>query len=274
MKRISTLILFLLVAATGFGLNPKETYEIKPEQFGMEYEVQKISTEDGLQLHAWYFKPTDPRSIKCMIISHDGEGNMEDVIELAGNFISLGYHVLTYDYRGYGKSDDFAISEKFYIYAQFAKDMEAAIEHVRKKISGIRQIDLYGQQIGAGLSIAVGAGQHTHVKNIIADSPYYSMESIRQKYTEEKGENILVPVGFDKNTFEPAHAMDNQGASRKRFMFIAGKDDEIYSKDVVKDLNKMTDKGYVYLVKGATAATTFTSGRKEYFEELKKFLKE
>ncbi len=272
MKRISSFILFFLISVIAFGLNPKKNYEIKPDQFGMEYEVQKISTEDGLQLHAWYFAPSDPKSIKCMIISHDGKGNMEDMIELAGNFLSLGYHVITYDYRGYGKSDDFEISDRFYIYAQFAKDVEAAIEHVRKKINGIRQIDLYGEQIGAGLSIAVGAGQHTHVRNIIVDSPYYSMENIREKYMQEKGENMLVPVGFDKNTFEPAHAMNMQNAGRKRFMFIAGKDDKIYTKGVVKDLEKMTDKGYIYLVKNATAETTFTSDRQAYFRELKKFL--
>lgn len=274
MKKIILISFLLLIASGSYALSPKKTYDITPDQFGMEYEEVSISTEDGLNLFGWYFKPSDPRSIKCVIISHDGEGNMEDVIEIAGNFISLGYHVLTYDYRGYGKSDDFTISPKFYIYAQFGKDMLAAIEHVRKKISGIRQIDLYGRGIGAGLSIAVGAGQHTHVKHIIADSPYFSMEDIRQRYMDEKGINIKVPVGFDKNTFEPAYAMNNQGASRKQFMFIAGKDDEIYDKKIVKELDDMTDNGYVYLVKDATAQTTYAVDRKEYFEELKKFLNE
>mgnify|MGYP006277655287 CR=1 FL=1 len=272
MKKISLILFLILVVSQSFALNPKKTYDITPAQYGIDYEEVNIATEDGLNLFGWYFKPTDPKSIKCVIISHDGEGNMEDVIEIAGDFISLGYHVLTYDYRGYGKSDDFKISDQFYIYAQFEKDMHAAIEYVRKEINGIRQIDLYGRGIGAGLSIAVGAGQHTHVKNIIADSPYYTMEDIRERYMEEKGKDIKVPVGFDKNTFEPAHAMDNRGASRKRFLFIAGKDDDIYDKNVVKDLEDKTDKGTIYLVRNATAQTTYSIDRKAYFEELESFL--
>ncbi|MFO8086399.1 MAG: alpha/beta hydrolase [Bacteroidales bacterium] len=274
MTRLIFFILFALLTTNAFALNPKKEYDITPDQYGMDYQEVSITTKDQVKLYGWHFSPADPKSIKCVIISHDGEGNMEDMIEIAGNFISMGYHVLTYDYRGYGKSDDFTISKQFYIYAQFEKDMQAAIEFVRKEINGIRQIDLYGRGIGAGLSIAVGAGQRTHVRHIIADSPYYTMNDIREKYQKEKGQDIKVPVGFNKNTFEPAHAMDNPGASRKRFLFIAGKDDDIYDKKIVKNLNDMTDNGDIYLVRKATAQTTYSSDRKQYFEKLKTFLNE
>lgn len=273
MKKISYLFLFLFLSSGLYALDPKESYDATPAQYGMDYKDVTFQTEDDTELHGWYFKPTDQRSVKAMIISHDGKGNMEDVLEIASNFLTLGYHVLTYDYRGYGKSDDFNINEDFYIYAQFEEDLRAAIKFARKEISSIREIDLYGRGIGAGLSIAVGSGRNTYVRNIIADSPYYTMEDIRERFKEEKDKDIKVPLGYDKKQFEPAHAMKSVHAERKNYMFIAGKDDPIYTKDIVKDLEDLTDKGYLYLVRNATAQTTFTKNREKYFAELKSFLK-
>lgn len=272
MMKFSYLLLFLLITPGLFALNPKKDYEVTPAEYGMDYKDVTITTGDNVNLHGWYFKPSDQRSVKIMVISHDGKGNMEDVIEIASNFLTLGYHVLTYDYRGYGQSDDFSINKDFYIYAQFQKDLQAAISFARKGVSGIRQIDLYGRGIGAGLSVAIGSGRNTYIRNIIADSPYYTMEDIRKRYQKEKDKDIKVPLGYDKKQFEPAYAMKSVHAKRKDYMFIAGKDDPIYTKDIVKDLDDLTDNGYVYLVRNATAQTTFSSDKEKYFEELKSFL--
>lgn len=264
----------LLNPFQGLSLEPKESYDITPDIYGMDFQEVTIPTEDDLELFGWYFPATDARSVRCIILSHNGKGNMEDMIEIAGDFLSLGYHVLTYDYRGYGNSDPFPVSSEFYIYTQFATDMQAAINYVIREISRIRQIDLYGRGIGAGLSIAVGGGMHTHVKNIIADSPYYTMDDIRERYEKEKGKTLRVPIGFDRNTFEPAHAMNTPQAKRKRFLFIAGRDDPIYTRRMIRDLDNNTDKGTTYTVRRATAETTYTTDRAGYFEALKSFLNE
>ncbi|MFO8054442.1 MAG: alpha/beta hydrolase, partial [Bacteroidales bacterium] len=221
MQKSGILLLLFSFSLNVAALDPKEDYDFTPAQYGMDYQEVQIPTTDGLTLYGWYFPASSQKSIKCVILSHNGKGNMENMLEIAGDFLSLGYNVLTYDYRGYGKSDDFPISSQFYIYSQFADDTEAAIEYVRKKIDDIRQIDLYGKGIGAGLSIAIGSGQHTHVKNIIADSPYYTMDDIQERYKEEKDTDIKVPIGYDRNTFEPAYAMKASQARRKNYLLIA-----------------------------------------------------
>ena len=66
---------------------------------------------------------------KYIIISSSGDGNMSDNLEIAAQFISNGYHVMLYDYRGYGKSGDFKINNDFFIYPQFVKDLQAACDY-------------------------------------------------------------------------------------------------------------------------------------------------
>ena len=81
MTRLIFFILFVLLTTNAFALNPKKEYDITPDQYGMDYQEVSITTKDQVKLYGWHFSPTDPKSIKCVIISHDGEGNMEDMID-------------------------------------------------------------------------------------------------------------------------------------------------------------------------------------------------
>ena len=58
-----------------------------------------------------------------------------------------------FDYRGYGQSDAFNVSPKFYIYAQFATDLNAMVDYV-KKYHTVMTCSIYGYGIGGGLALA------------------------------------------------------------------------------------------------------------------------
>lgn len=270
MKRINIAIAFFLFATTTFALNPSKQYASTPADFGMDYKEISIQTEDNLQLAGWFFNSKEANSSKIIIISDDGEGNMADMIEIASNFLSLGYNVITYDYRGYGKSSDFVINQKNYIYAQFEKDLNATINYVKKYHSKIKNIHLYGLGIGAGLSLAIGVNSKD-VGKIIADSPYSTLEDTKKRLKEKKGLDVIVPLGFNKITFEPRYALEAKGANIS-IMLIAGDKDEIYSPKDIKELAKQRSST-VYIAKDATYAETFSSNKGKYFEEIKKFCK-
>ena len=151
-----------------FALNPSAKYSVTPADYSLNYEEVTIKTSDNVNLKAWLYKPAEV-SYKMIILSDDGNGNMADLIEIATNFVSLGYNVLTYDYRGFGESDPFDIHPDFYIYTQFALDLNAALDYVRKFHSKCRNVFLYGQGIGASLSLAIGATRCNEISKIIAD---------------------------------------------------------------------------------------------------------
>src|SRR6187455_1499649 len=111
-------ISILLVSSFTYALSPSHEYKVKPEKYGMVYKEEKIPTKDGASLNAWFFE-TAKKTTNWVVISGSGDGNMSDNIEIAGQFLSAGWNVCMYDYRGYGSSSEFPIDPDTYIYPQF-----------------------------------------------------------------------------------------------------------------------------------------------------------
>ncbi|HNW97271.1 MAG TPA: alpha/beta hydrolase [Bacteroidales bacterium] len=272
MKRIAAIICIFATYFSAQALNPSRTYSVSPSDYGMTYEEVSITTEDNVTLFGWFFKTTEA-STKVMIMSDDGNGNMADNFELASNFITLGYNVLMYDYRGYGKSSDFTINNNFFIYAQFQKDIEAAIDYIKKYQAKLRSINLYGIGIGAGLSLSVGAN-HAEITKIIADSPYNNFENMKKVIKEINGADALFPLAYNKNYLEPTYALESKGGTLAGIFFIAGENENIFNQKIAKELSKIRSSiSSTYIVKGATMSTTFSSNKSKYFDEISNFLK-
>ena len=130
MKLLNQSLLLAAAIFTGIAanaLNPSREYKTKPEKYGMTYKEEKVPTKDGATLNAWFFD-SPKKTSNWMIISGSGDGNMADNIEIAGQFLSAGWNVALYDYRGYGASSEFAIDPDTYIYPQFLNDLNAMLD--------------------------------------------------------------------------------------------------------------------------------------------------
>jgi uncharacterized protein len=267
---VISLILITQVSKVN-ALNPVKTYAVNPSDYGMKYEEVKIKSEEGIWLNAWYF-PASSTSYKIMILSDDGNGNMADLMEQVSIFLSLGYHVLTYDYRGFGTSSDFEIKPKFYIYAQFVKDLNAVVDYVKKEKTSIPKIHLYGVGMGAGLSIAVGTNRN--LGTVIADSPYTTFDLAKTRIKEVKNEEVLVPLGYNKVECEPKYALESKGAQMSGVLFIVGDNDLIYTPKDIKELAKIRSNiSTVYTVKNSDGQNNLSVDKEKYLAEIKSFLK-
>src|SRR5438046_5693957 len=123
---------------------------------------------------------------------NDWNGNMVDNLEMVGQFVFLGYNVVTYDYRGFEMSESFHINKNFFIYSQFAKDLQGVLDYMRKTFSP-GYCDLYGIGIGAGLSIGLGCTS-AQVRRIFADGPYTSLEEAKQELKDRHNQDVMVPL--------------------------------------------------------------------------------
>ena len=112
-------------------LNPKKTYDMRPEKYGMTYKEEKVPEKDGAILNAWFFEAKN-KTTNWMVISGSGDGNMADNIEIASQFLSAGWNVCLYDYRGYGESSEFEVDPDIFIYPQFTFDLNAVLDYLRK----------------------------------------------------------------------------------------------------------------------------------------------
>lgn len=256
----------LCITQYSFALSPSNEYKIKPEKYGMVYKEEKISTKDGATLNAWFFE-TPKKTTNWVIISGSGDGNMADNIEICGQFLSAGWNVCMYDYRGYGSSSEFAIDPDTYIYPQFLTDLNSVADYLRKS-RAITKFDLYGQNIGAGLSLGVGCNR-TETRKIIADGPWTGLEQMKRKLKEKKDKEVIIPFGYDK-TFEPMYACDKMRPSLKGVLLIVSPQDELLTPVDMKLLRCSTT---TYIVPNSPSnAENFSTDKNFYFEKVSKFL--
>lgn len=255
------------------GLNAQRTYDITPADFGLVFDTIRIVTDDGANLFGWHLYPgekQDKASKKSVIISCDGNGNMANGLEQAGKFLGLGFHVFIYDYRGFGKSSDFNVSPKFYIYQQFAADLQGAIDYV-KKYHPLFTIDLYGWGIGGGLSLGLGAN-NPKVHRVIADNPYTSFETVQKRYEEKGGGKIFMPIGYNVTLLEPKMALIDKGENLRAILLIIGENGNIMNVADMQELQLLKKKiTTIYTVKGVDNDKNFSSNRDEYFKQVKAF---
>ncbi len=254
------------VTTASSALNPSKEYKVKPEKYGMNYKEEKVPTKDGATLNAWFCE-TAKKTTNWMVISGSGDGNMADDIELAGQFLSAGWNVALYDYRGYGASSDFAIDPDTYIYPQFINDLNAMLDYLRKS-RAITKFDLFGKNIGAGLSLGVGSNR-TETRKIIADGPWTGLEPMKKKIKDKKGKEVIIPFGYDK-TYEPMYACDKSRPNIKGVLLIVSPQDDLIRPEDTKVLRCVTQ---TYIVSNSPSnAENFSTDKNAYFEKVSKFL--
>jgi len=256
----------LFSSITVVALNPSREYKIKPEKYGMVYKEEKVPTKDGATLNAWFFE-TSKKTTNWMVISGSGDGNMADNIEIVGQFLSAGWNVAMYDYRGYGASSDFTIDLETYIYPQFLSDLNGMLDYLRKS-RAITKFDLYGLNIGAGISLGVGANRK-ETRYIIADGPWNGLEIMKKKIKEKQGKEVIIPFGYDKN-FEPIYAFEKPTPHIKGILLIVSPKDEMINSNDVKQMKFATS---TYTVAASPSnAENFGTDKNLYFEKIAKFL--
>lgn len=267
MKILATLLMLGLSTWT-FALNPSRTYAQLPDSYGMSYEVVKVKTIDGLELNTWHFK-TPGNKGRLVLIAHNGEGNMADYISRVSAFTELGYSVVTFDYRGYGESSEFEIDPNMYIYPHFQDDMAAMIDYCTQNISST--LSIYGWGIGAGLGLGIGYNR-PGVKQIIADTPFLSMEDLDKRFYAWD-EPMEVPfAGYDQR-YEPIYTMDLEPYKDiEKISLIVGSNDILFSAKDMQHLQekrpKLVDKN-ILVVENPDRKDNFAANTEAYIAYLK-----
>ncbi|HAL56444.1 MAG TPA: peptidase [Bacteroidetes bacterium] len=107
-----------------------------------------ITTEDGVRLHAWFAPAESARA--TLVISHGNAGNISHRSDIMVRLQRTGFHVLMYDYRGYGKSEGSPGEEGVY------KDGRAAFDYA-VSLPGVdpKRIVLWGTSLGGAVAVDV-----------------------------------------------------------------------------------------------------------------------
>jgi pimeloyl-ACP methyl ester carboxylesterase len=138
------------------------------------YEELRVALPGGQELDAWWFPSrvagAEPRGV--VVQAHGNAGNLSTHWRGADRFPDLGYHVLCFDYRGFGRSDGEVSRQRA------VEDLGAVLDHAGSlaRKEGLPLV-LLGQSIGAALSLEVAPGR-TDLQALIVDSPFDSWPGI------------------------------------------------------------------------------------------------
>lgn len=269
----SFLVAFVLLAHTALALSPSREYKQLPDKFNMKYEEHQTTTADGATLNIWHF-PANVTTTRLILMCHNGEGNMADYLRKVDQFTSIGYNVVTFDYRGYGKSSEFAIDNNMYIYPHFQDDVKAMIDFCRKQF--VQTFHIYGHGMGAGLAMGIGWNR-TEIKKIIADTPFLSMEDLEKRFSSWD-EPMEVPfAGYDKK-YEPIYSLDVEPSilkgNYKDVLLIIGSNDILMKEADMKAMQKKQPKiiKKIYVVNNPDGQDNFMVDKSAYFTTIGTFL--
>lgn len=140
-------------------------------KFRFPYEERYLDADDGVRLHALYFKAEKPRGV--VLYFHGNTGNLRRWGKLAPRFTALGYDVLMPDYRGYGKSGG-GLSAKA-LQGDALAWYDSLKAHWKEE-----NIVLYGRSLGSGMAVPVAAGRSPRL--LVLETPFANLLDVARNF--------------------------------------------------------------------------------------------
>lgn len=188
LRPIEVIALFASICLSftpALALKPMRSYPALPSDYGIVYEELTLTTRDSLHIKAWFFPvqdtagiandivgrlipvppelkraaraytPSRSRPAPAVVICNGDAGNMTYLIFYAYHFFTRGFNVLTFDWRGFGESDEWPMEQDLLSCTEFLTDYDAALDaaKIRNEVDP-KRIGVLGFSTGAYLSFA------------------------------------------------------------------------------------------------------------------------
>ena len=235
---------------------PQTSFDLTPEDLGIDYKDVHLKTEDGENLHGWFF-PLDKNS-PLVLFFHGNAGNISHRLDNVRLILDKKIQVFIFDYRGYGKSSGKPSENGLY------KDGLAAWDYlVHKEKILPDNIVLFGRSLGAAAAIDVALKRQ--VRSIIIESGFTSIKDMAK--------TIFL---FSLLSFSlPGHYNNLEKISLIKIpkLIIHGVNDELVPFFMGEKLfNSSKEPKYFFPIKRAGHNDTYVVGGIRYFQILEAFI--
>ena len=175
-------------------------------------EAVGFTTEDDLDLEAWFVPPRQPSANRTIVVFNGNAGNRSHRAMLAALFAEYGYATLLVDYRGYGGNPGLP-SER-----GLARDARAALRYLTSRADvDPSRIVYFGESLGTAVALQL-AEEHPPAA-LILRSPFSSLASLGARHYP------FLPVRwFLKDRYS---SIDRIARIKSPMLFIAGDADRI-----------------------------------------------
>ena len=149
---------------------PDREIETTPESLGLPYEEVAFSSE-SYKLHGWWIPAPEQPARGTVLFFHGNAGNISQRTNTIGFWNTLGFHLLIFDYRGYGKSTG-TPNEK----GTYADALAAWNWLVQEKKVKEETIILNGRSLGG--AIAASLAEQVSAGSLILESTFTSVPAM------------------------------------------------------------------------------------------------
>ena len=133
-----------------------------------------FTTADGVELAGRLFGPDDATA--GVVLAHMLPADQSSWYDFAQRLGSMGYRVLTFDFRGYCPGGDAGCSEGKRTIAAIWQDVLAAKDYLSSK--GVTRVALVGASMGGTASLVAAAQVPTEIEAVITLSAPVSIEGL------------------------------------------------------------------------------------------------
>lgn len=163
------IVLWMYVNQSRRIFRPLRPLMATPADHGLEYEDVEFLASDGIRLHGWFIPRQGADHV--VLFLHGNARNISHYITTAALYHELGYHILLFDYRGYGRSAGRPDEAGVYL------DAEAAWRCLVEDRGYVPdRIAVHGRSLGAAIASRL-ATRHTPAALVI-ESTFTSMPDL------------------------------------------------------------------------------------------------
>ncbi|MFQ5414329.1 MAG: alpha/beta hydrolase [Phycisphaerae bacterium] len=167
---------------------PSRGYPQTPRDVGLAFDDVTLETSDGVAIAAWYVPAASPNG--SIIFCHGNAGNMADRLGDCAVLSGLGYNVLMFDYRGYGRSEGKPDEHGTY------HDAAAAWAYLAgRRREPAARIIIFGRSLGGAVAIEL-ATRHPPAA-LVVESTFTSMEDIARLHYPFLPVRLLLTYRYD-----------------------------------------------------------------------------
>lgn len=165
-----------LAGCTGIFFQPSRRLFLKPEDFGAIYETVRFASADGTRLTGLFFPARRTPATGTVVHFHGNAENMTTHFLFSSWLVDYGFHVLVFDYRGYGASEGRSSLRGA------IEDGRAAIAYARSREDvDPKRVVVFAQSLGGALAIASLAGMpEPGIRALALESTFSSYSGVAQ----------------------------------------------------------------------------------------------
>jgi uncharacterized protein len=204
-------------------VEPGLRHAMTPEQLGLQAEDITFTTADSATISGWWFPGV--KGAPVIVVASRGTGTMGDLLPCVQQLMARRYHVLTFDYRGFGPgaSPETVDDLRYVVFdSRWVEDLVGALRYARTRAGG--RVFAWGQDLGSAVALAAAARTRGTCDAVAVEGLFRSAEEVLNANGTSAMQDVVVRHRMQvEGRDEPFSA-----AARLRvplFVVLAEKDD-------------------------------------------------